>query len=153
MCIIHSASSRGRGVYDTHPWGKVIFSQASVILLTGEVCQGDVPARETPLPGRPHQGDPLGDPPPGTPPPLPGRLPLPGRPPCQGDPPQVDPLETPTRETHCQGDPPSPGRCPCQGGPPPGPHPGGKLRGIRSRPTAKGEIEGDQIQAHTQGGN
>ena len=28
----------------------------------------------------------------------------------------------------------------------PGPHPRGKLRGIRSRPTPKGEIEGDQIQ-------
>ena len=42
---------------------------------------------------------------------------------------------------------------PCQGDPPPGPHQGGKLRGIRSRPTAKGEVEGDQIQAHTQGGN
>ena len=25
--------------------------------------------------------------------------------------------------------------------------------GIRSRPAPKGEIEGDQIQAHTQGGN
>ena len=36
----------------------------------------------------------------------------------------------------------------------PGPHPRGKLGGgIRSRPTVKGEIEGDQIQAHTQGGN
>ena len=34
-----------------------------------------------------------------------------------------------------------------------GPHPRGKLRGIRSRPTPKGEIEGDQIQAHTQRGN
>ena len=50
------------------------------------------------------------------------------------------------------------GRPPHQGDPPakippPGPHPGEKLRGIRSRPTAKGEIEGDQIQAHTQGGN
>ena len=50
-----------------------------------------------------------------------------------------------TKETPCQGDPPPPRR------PPQGPHPGGKLRGIRSRPTAKGEIEGDQIQAHTQG--
>ena len=54
----------------------------------------------------------------------------------------------------CQGDPPAketplPRRHP----PPPGPHPRGKLRGIRSRPTPKGEIEGDQIQAHTQGGN
>ena len=35
----------------------------------------------------------------------------------------------------------------------PGPHPRGKLRGIRSRPTPKGGIEVDQIQAHTQGGN
>ena len=26
-------------------------------------------------------------------------------------------------------------------------------RGVCSRPTPKGEIEGDQIQAHTQGGN
>ena len=33
------------------------------------------------------------------------------------------------------------------------PPPRGKLRGIRFRPTPKGEIEGDQIQAHTQGGN
>ena len=36
---------------------------------------------------------------------------------------------------------------------PPGPHPRGKLRGIRSRPTPKGQIEGDQVQAHTQGAN
>ena len=36
---------------------------------------------------------------------------------------------------------------------PPGPHPGGKLRGIRSRARAKGEIEGDQVQGHSQGGN
>ena len=36
---------------------------------------------------------------------------------------------------------------------PPDPHPRGKLRGITSRPTPKGEIEGDQIQAHTQGGH
>ena len=35
------------------------------------------------------------------------------------------------------------------GGSGPGPHPRGKLRGIRSRPTPKGEIEGDQVQAHT----
>ena len=37
--------------------------------------------------------------------------------------------------------------------PPPGPHPRGKLRGIRSRHTPKGEIERDKIQIHTQGGN
>ena len=34
-----------------------------------------------------------------------------------------------------------------------GPQPRGKLRGIRSRPTAKGEIEGDLVQAHSQGGS
>ena len=45
------------------------------------------------------------------------------------------------------------GGVPAPKGGPPGPHPRGKLRGIRSRPTPKGEIEGDQIQAHTQGGN
>ena len=83
--------------------------------------------------------------------------PPPGRPPCQGDPP---PRETPTRETPCQGDP-LPKR------PPSRPTPkgeiegdqvqahtqGGNSGGIRSRPTPKGEIEGDQIKAHTQGGN
>ena len=35
----------------------------------------------------------------------------------------------------------------------PGPHPRGKLRGIWSRPTPKGEVEGDLVQAHTQGGS
>ena len=88
---------------------------------------GRPPARETPLPGRTHQGDP-----PARETPHQGD-PLPGRPPCQGDP--------PARET-----PPLPGR-------PPGPHPGGKLRGIKSRTTPKGEIEVDQIQALAQGGN
>ena len=39
------------------------------------------------------------------------------------------------------------------GGAAPGPHPRGKLRGIRFMPTPKGEIEVDQVQAHTQGGN
>ena len=39
------------------------------------------------------------------------------------------------------------------GGASPGSHPRGKMWGIRSRPTPKGEIEGDQVQAHTQGGN
>ena len=29
---------------------------------------------------------------------------------------------------------------------------GGDLRGIWSRPTAKGEVEGDLVQAHSQGG-
>ena len=31
--------------------------------------------------------------------------------------------------------------------------PWGKLRGTSSRPTAKGEVEGDLVQAHTQWGN
>ena len=38
----------------------------------------------------------------------------------------------------------------------PGPHPRGKFRGIwqgGSRPTAKGEVEGDLVQAHSQGGS
>ena len=42
---------------------------------------------------------------------------------------------------------------PSPGGGSPGPHTRGNLRGIRSRPTPKGEIEGDQVQAHTQGGS
>ena len=76
--------------------------------------------------------------------------PLPGRPPCQGDP--------PAKETPCQGNPPAketplPRRPLPRRPPPPGRHPRGKLIGIRSRPTPKGEIEGDQIQVHTQGGN
>ena len=138
---------------------------------------GDPPARETPWkpPGRPPcQGDPL----PGRPP-CQGD-PLPGRPPARETPYQGDPLtgrpparETPSaRETPlpgrplppCQGDPFPPAReTPlCQGDPCPGPHPWGKLRGIRSSPhlrgksrgirsrrTPKGEIQGDQIQANT----
>ena len=39
------------------------------------------------------------------------------------------------------------------GGSFPGPQPRGKLRGIWSRSTAKGEIEGDLVQAHSQGGS
>ena len=143
-------------------WGKVIFSQASVILLTGGVCQGDPPARETPPPRRPPS-------PQGRPPRQgyhPAReTPCQRRPLHQGDHPP--PGRPPTRETPCQGDPhqgdPPPGRPPSLQGRPPAreippprrppplqaPHPGGKFRGIRSRPTAKGEIQGDQIQAHT----
>ena len=103
-------------------WGKVIFSQTSVILLTGG--SASVHAGIHPPPRRP---------------PCQGNLP------CQGDPPTK---ETPTKETplqaHTQGG--------NWGGSDPGPHPRGKLRGIRSRPTPKGAIQGDQIQAHTQGG-
>ena len=39
------------------------------------------------------------------------------------------------------------------GGSGPGPHPRGKLKGIWSRPTPKGEVEGDLVQGHTQGGS
>ena len=38
-----------------------------------------------------------------------------------------------------------PGGCLLLVGGSPGPHARGKLRGIRSRPTPKGEIEGDQV--------
>ena len=70
--------------------------------------------------------------------------PLPGRPPAK---------ETPSaREIPCQGDPPARETLLCQGDPPPGPHQG-ETDGIRSRPTPKEEFQGDQIQAHTQGGN
>ena len=63
------------------------------------------------------------------------------------------PWETPPMKEAppCQGDPPEGGtplgrRPPCQGGTTLG-------RRSPSRPTPKGEIEGDQVQAHTQGGN
>ena len=39
------------------------------------------------------------------------------------------------------------------GGSGPGPQPREKLRRIWSRPTAKGKIEGDLVQAHSQGGS
>ena len=51
----------------------------------------------------------------------------------------------PARGAHTQGG--------IWGGSGPGSHPRRKLRGIRSRPTPKGEVEGDQVQAHTQGGS
>ena len=64
------------------------------------------------------------------------------------------PLEqTPLEQTPSNSRPPRADTPQEQTTPPQGPHPRGKLRGIRSRPTPKGEIEGNQIQAHTQGGN
>ena len=100
-----------------------------------ETPPGRPPARETPL----AKGTPL-----------PRRPSCPCQPPRQGDP---LPLPTPPAGRPPQGDPPArETSLPAKKTPPPGPHPGGKLRGIRSRPTPKGEIEGDQIQAHTQGG-
>ena len=48
-------------------------------------------------------------------------------------------------QTHNQGE--------SQGGSGPGPQPRGKLRGIWSRPTTKGKVEGDLVQAHTEGGS
>ena len=87
--------------------------------------QGDPQPRRPPSKETPHKGDPL-----------PGRLPS---------------RETPHQENPpCQEEPPLP---PARETPPPGPLPRGKFRGIRSRSTAKGEIEGDQVQVHTQGGN
>ena len=82
--------------------------------------------------------------------------PLPGRPPCQGDP----LTDFPARETPHQGEPPHQGDPLLRRHPPPGPHPGGeiegdqiqahtqggKFRGIKSRPTPKGKIQGDQDQ-------
>ena len=103
-------------------------------------CQGDPPAKETPT-----KETPLPRRPPTKENPLPRRTPCQGEPPCQGD--------TPPRRHPCQGDTPSPS-----------PHPRWKLRGIRFRPTLKGEIEGirsrptpkeeiqgDQVQANIQG--
>ena len=78
--------------------------------------------------------------------PPPRRRPLWKENPLEGDPPWKE--ATPQKEA-----PPKKEAHPKKEAPPPGPHPRGKLRGIRSRPTPKGEIEGDQIQAHTQGGN
>ena len=40
-----------------------------------------------------------------------------------------------------------------RGGGSPGPHPRVKLRGIWSRLTEGGEVEGDLVQAHSQGGS
>ena len=72
-----------------------------------------------------------------------------GLPQCMlGDPPAretpLNPLpgRPPSRET------PLPGRLPCQRDPP-----ARETPFPPSRPTPKGEIEGDQVQAHTQGGN
>ena len=46
----------------------------------------------------------------------------------------------------------APGGCLLPAGSP-GSHTMGNLREIRSRPTPKGEIEGDQVQAHSKGGS
>ena len=62
--------------------------------------------------------------------------PLPSRPPYQGD-----PLP---RRPPCQGDPLSKETPPYQGDP---------LQGDPPKPTPRGEIEGNQVQAHNQGGN
>ena len=110
-------------------------------------CQGDSPSRPKPrgeiegakvmflqvclsTGGLPQcmLGDPQGDPHQGDP--------LPRRTPCQGDPPTK---ETPARET------PLPGRPPTKETSLP--------RRPPSRPTPRGEIEGHQVQAHSQGGN
>ena len=95
-------------------WGKVIFSEASVILLTWGVCFSacwDTP----PLPRRPPAKET----------------------PCQGDPSRSTnrgEIEGDQVQAHRQGG--------NWGGSDPGPHPRGNLRGIRSRPTPKGEFRG-----------
>ena len=134
---------------------KVMFLLMSVILSTGgalpQCMLGYCHPHKKEAPPRPRRTPQGGTPPPRrTPPPCQGDPPEKVAPPCQGDPPRRRPPRRhplprrppPKKEAPpCQGDP------PCQeGGPPPGPHPRGKLRGIRSRPTPKGEIEGDQIQ-------
>ena len=80
-----------------------------------------------------------------------GYTPLLGRPPCQGDPharetpmPRRPPRRPPAKETACQGDP-LPRRHPLPRRPP--------AKETPSRPIPRGEIDGDQILAHTQGGN
>ena len=155
VCVCYGFVSRFERIFT------VIFSQASVILLTGgsasvmlgyppakeTPCQGDPPAKETPLPRNPPAKE----------------TPLPRRPPCQGDPSakesplcQGDAKETgdpPAKETPPRR--PLPRRPPAKETPPPRSAKEtplkGKLRGNFSEPTPKGEI--DQIQAHTQGGN
>ena len=130
---VHNGISKHEGLLlpANEVWDKVIFLHLFVIMFTRGVCLSA--CWETPLLGRPPcQGDP---PLPGRPPtketPLP-RRPLPGRPPtCQGDPP---PRRPPAKEA------PLARETPCQGGPPLQAH-------------TQGEIEGDQVQAHTQGGN
>ena len=127
-------------------WGKVIFSQASVILLMG----GWGSARETP-----HQGDPLPGRPPSRETQLPKRSPA-RETPHQGDPP---PRRPPARETP-PGDPlqrnptlrrPPLGRTLPPGRPPPR-RPPARETPIQAH-TGGGEIERDQVQAHSQGGN
>ena len=127
---------------------KVMFLLMSVILSTGgglclSACWDTAtPTRrrhpcgqgEPPKEAHPHQGEP----------PLPRRPPREGGTPLPRRPPQKEtplPRRPPPRRKH-----PPAKETPQEGGPPPGPHPRGKLRGIRSRPTPKGEIEGDQIQ-------
>ena len=108
--------------------------------------EGDPPAKETPQEectsqegGTPSQADPLERPPcqgdpPGRRHPLRKETPQPRRPPRRPPKKKASPAkETPQGGTPCQGDPPR--------------------RRHSPRPTPQGEIEGDQIQAHTQGGN
>ena len=123
---------------------KVMFLLVSVILSMGGVCLSACWDATPQDGGTPQEGDPL----PRRPPtmreaPFKREAPQEGDPqeggtPCQGDPPGRSPpaKETPRKEI-----------------PPPGPQPRGKLKGIRSRPIPRGEIDWDQIQAHTQGGN
>ena len=122
-------------------WGKVIFSQESVILFTwgdggvwswgvwswgGSACSGRVPAPGGLVLGWPALGDVCSG----------GQV---SRPTPKGE------VEGNQIQVHTKGR--------NWGGLGPGPHPRGQLRGIRSRRTPKGEVEGDLVQVHTPGGS
>ena len=123
---------------------KVMFLLVSVILLTGGSASVHAGTLPPPCQGDPHpcQGDPPE-----------------GDPPCQGDPQEGDPLRKeapPAKETPLPRRPPrrrSPRRRPPKKETPKKEAPPSAKETPLSRPTPMGEIEGDQVQAHTQGGN
>ena len=110
-----------------------------------DIPRADTPkSRHSPGPGTPPQGQvhpPSRHPPRADTPPRPGTCPQTRYTPLGAD---TTPGQTPPKTGYTPLD---------QVHHPPGPRPGGKLRGIRSRPRPKGEIERDQMQAQTQGGN
>ena len=106
-------------------WGKVMFLQVSVILFTGGAWSR---RRGCLVPGGGGPG------PRGVPGPKGGALSGRG----------LVPACLAAFQAHTQG-----GSLGGSGrGGSPGPHPRGKLRGVWSRPTPKGEVEGDLVQAH-----
>ena len=120
-------------------WGKVMFLQASAILLKGGCLVPGVGAWSW-----------KGSAPGGCL--VPGRVPGPGG--CAwswGGCLVLGGLQAHTQGGNWGGSGPGPHPGGNWGGSDPGPHPRGKLRWIRSRSILKGEIEGDEVQAHTQG--